>query len=286
MSDKERRAELASFLRIRRERITPEQVGLLSGTRRRTPGLRREELAQLAGVGATWYTWLEQGRAITVSGQVLESLARVLQLNADERAYLFVLARQQLPADPLPVTHHIDPSLQLILDTMGIYPALILNPRWDIMAWNQAARRLFADFDTMTSRQRHVLWLLFTDPQYRAMFVDWEAAARRFIALFRSSTQHSIGETWLTELVCDLQQVSPTFRELWSRHDVQGVQTEHKHLIHPIVGPLILQAKTFQVADHPDLRMVVYTPVPGTETATRLGLLPKTLLQKDLKMIY
>jgi transcriptional regulator with XRE-family HTH domain len=277
MNEKARRAELAQFLRTRRERIAPRQVGLPPGTRRRTPGLRREELALLAGVGATWYTWLEQGRAITASGQVLESLARVLQLDADERAHLFILARQQLPADPLPLTQSIDPALQLILDTMGIYPALVLSPRWDIIAWNQAACQMFADFSTMTSRERHILWFLFTDPRHRAMAVDWEKEAQRFLALFRASTQRYVGEVWLTELVNDLELVSPVFREWWSRHDVQGVQAEHKHLIHPQVGLLVLQAKTFQVADHPDLQMIVYTPVSGTGTAAKLAALSEPL---------
>lgn len=277
MNEKARRAELAQFLRTRRERVSPQQVGLPPGTRRRTPGLRREELALLAGVGATWYTWLEQGRAITVSGQVLESLARVLQLDADERTHLFILARQQLPADPLPLTQTIDPALQLILDTMGIYPALVLSPRWDVIAWNQAACRMFVDFSTMTSRERHLLWFLFVDPRHRAMAVDWEREAQRFLALFRASTQRYVGEAWLTELVNDLKQVSPAFREWWSRYDVQGVQTEHKHLIHPLVGLLVLQAKTFQVADHPDLQMIVYTPVSGTDTAARLAVLSETL---------
>ena len=271
MNDKARRAELAQFLRTRRERISPQHVGLPPGTRRRTPGLRREELALLAGVGATWYTWLEQGRAITVSGQVLESLARVLQLNADERAHLFILAREQLPADPLPLTRTIDPALQLILDSIGIYPALVSNPRWDILAWNQAACRVLGDISALTSRQRHILWFIFTDPRYRAMLVDWEGAAQHALAFFRASTQRYVGEAWLTELVNGLKQASPAFREWWTRHDVQGVQTEYKHLIHPLVGQLVLQAKTFDVADHPDLRMIVYTPVLGTDTAAKLA---------------
>lgn len=270
MNDKERRAELAQFLRTRRERIVPQQVGLPTGTRRRTKGLRREELALLAGVGATWYTWLEQGRAISVSGQTLESLARVLQLDADERAHLFILARGQVPADPLPFIQTIDPALQLILNTMGIYPALVLSSRWDAIAWNQATCRMFADFSVLTARERNLLWFLFTDPQHRAMAVDWEREARRFLALFRASTQRYVGEPWLTKLVNDLKQVSSDFREWWPRHDIQGVQTDHKYLVHPLVGLLVLQAKTFQVADHPGLQMIVYTPVSGTDTEAKL----------------
>jgi hypothetical protein len=227
----------------------------------------------LAGVGTTWYTWLEQGRAIIVSRQVLESLARVLQLDADERTHLFILAREHLPADPLPLTLTIDPALQLIVDTMGIYPALVLSHRWDILAWNQAACRVLGDFSAMTTRERHILWFFFTDQRYRSMLVDWEREAQRLLALFRASTQRCIGEAWLTDLVQELQQVSPAFREWWSRHEVQGVQTDHKHLIHPRAGQLILQATTFQVADHPDIQMVIYTPVSGTETAAKLAAL-------------
>jgi transcriptional regulator with XRE-family HTH domain len=286
MSDQERRAELAQFLRTRRERISPEQAGLPMSKRRRTPGLRREELAQLAGVGATWYTWLEQGRAITVSEQMLESLARALQLDADERTHLFILARQQVPADPLPLTTCIDPALQLILDTMGIYPALILNTHWDILAWNQAACQVLTDFNLLSLRQRHVLWMLFTDPHYRSMMVDWEEDTRRFLALFRASTQRSVGEPWLTALIHDLQEASPEFREWWSHYDVRNVQSGHKRLRHPLVGELTLQAKTFLVADHPDLHMVVYTPVPDTATAARLQNLPISPQIKDRNVIY
>lgn len=257
MHDQARRTELAQFLRTRRERLAPEQVGLPSGSRRRTPGLRREELALLAGVGTTWYTWLEQGRAITVSRQVLESLARALQLDADERTHLFIRAREHLPADPLPLTQTIDPALQLIVDTMGIYPALVLSHRWDILAWNQAACRVLGDFSAMTTRERHILWLFFTDQRYRSMLIDWEQEGQRLLALFRASTQRCIGEAWFTDLVQELQQVSPAFSEWWSRHEVQGVQTDHKHLIHPRVGHLILQATTFQVADHLDIQLVI-----------------------------
>ncbi|WP_242527216.1 helix-turn-helix transcriptional regulator [Ktedonosporobacter rubrisoli] len=270
MSEKERREELAKFLRTRRERITPQQAGFPAGLRRRTPGLRREELAQLAGVGATWYTWLEQGRAISVSAQVLESLARALQLDADERAHLFILARQQVPADPFPLTQTIDADLQLILDTMGIYPAWVLNPRWDIVAWNQAACHAFGDIGALTSRERHLLWLLFADPYYRTMFVDWEASAQHTLAFFRGSTQRYIGEPWLTQLIDELSQVSPEFREWWPRHDIQGRQTEQKQLKHPLVGLLELQPRTFQVVDRPDLQMIIYTPVSGTKTAAKL----------------
>lgn len=271
MNDQERRKELAQFLRTRRERLSPEQVGLPPSTRRRTPGLRREELALLAGIGATWYTRLEQGRAITVSAQVLESLARVLRLDADERNHLFILAREHLPADPYPLTALVSPALQRILDRMGHYPAYVVGPRWDIVAWNQATCRVCADFATMPPRERNILWFLFTNPLQRVRLVDWEREARGTLALFRASTERYVGEPWFTSLVADLKQVSPEFRDWWPRHDVQGVHSGKKELNHPLVGRLVVQATTFQVVDAPDLRMIVYTPVPETETANKLA---------------
>ena len=267
MDDQERRRQLAHFLRTRRERLSPEQVGLPPGPRRRTPGLRREELALLAGMGATWYTRLEQGRDIRVSAQVLESLARVLHLDPEERNHLFILAHEHLPADPSLLTAGISPSLQYILDTLGICPAYIMGPNWDLLGWNQATRRVFADFNALSARERNVLWFLFTNPQARALLVDWPGDAQRALALFRASTGRSVGERWFTTLVTDLKQISPEFREWWPRHDVQRVHTGKQELNHPMVGRLVFQLTTLQVIDQPDARLIVYTPLPegGTE---------------------
>ncbi len=269
MNEQERRVALARFLRTRRERISPSQVGLPVGKRRRTPGLRREELAVVAGVGTNWYTWLEQGRDITVSTAVLESLARALQLDADEQAHLFFLARERLPATPFPAEEAVDPALQIILETMGVYPAYIVSPRWNILAWNQAACHVYADFSTMSPRERNVLRLLFTDRR-RTLFVDWEGEAQQTLATFRTSTQHSIGEAWFTEMVTELKEGSPEFREWWPRYEVQACHTTEKHLHHPLVGSLILQRTIFLLAGHPGLGMAVETPVPGTDTQAKL----------------
>ncbi|GAC1403404.1 MAG: helix-turn-helix transcriptional regulator [Ktedonobacteraceae bacterium] len=270
MNEQERRSELARFLRTRRERISPSRAGLPVGKRRRTPGLRREELALLAGVGTTWYTWLEQGRDITVSVPVLESLSRALQLDADERTHLFILAREQLPATPFPVEDTIDPALQLILETMGIYPAYVVSSHWDIIAWNQAACQVYTDFSTLSPQKRNFLWFLFTDQRPRAWLVDWEGKAQHALALFRTSTQRNLGEAWLTEMVTDLEQVSPEFREWWPHYDVQGCDTCQAYLNHPLVGLLSLQATTFQLAGHPGLQMIVDTAVSGTDTQAKL----------------
>ncbi len=270
MNEQEQRSALATFLRTRRERISPDQVGLPVGKRRRTPGLRREELAVVAGVGTTWYTWLEQGRDITVSASILESLARVLRLDADEQAHLFLLARKQLPVTPFPAEDTVDPALQLIIETMGVYPAYVVCPRWDIIAWNQAACQVYADFSTVSPRERNFLWLLFTDLGLRTRLIDWEGKAQHALASFRISIQRSIGETWVTEMITDLEQVSPEFREWWPRYEVQGCSTCQTRLNHPRVGLLTLQATTFQLGGHPGLQMIVETPLPGTDTLTKL----------------
>src|SRR6266568_2152675 len=174
MNEKARRKELAHFLRTRRERISPEAVGLPGGSRRRTPGLRREELAVVAGIGVTWYTGLEQGRAMTVSPQVLESLAKVLELNAVERNHLFLLARQQQPADPYLFTTMVSPVLQRILDSMGTSPAYIANPGFDLLAWNQAMACVYqTDFGALPLRERNILRLLFTSSSQCMLLANW-----------------------------------------------------------------------------------------------------------------
>jgi transcriptional regulator with XRE-family HTH domain len=271
MNDQERRKELAHFLRTRRERISPETVGLPGGSRRRTPGLRREELALVAGIGVTWYTSLEQGRAILVSTQVLESLARVLDLNAVERNHLFLLAREQQPADPYPFTSSVSPALQLILDRMGMYPAYVANPRWDLLAWNQAMMRVYTDFGALPLRERNILRLTFTHPLRRILLASWEKDAQGLLALFRASTERYVGEPWLKELVAELEFASPQFRAWWPHHAIQATHTEKKELHHPLVGRLVLQPATFQVTDAPDLRMVIYTPLAEANTAKKLA---------------
>lgn len=271
MNDRDRRSELAQFLRTRRERISPEAVGLAGGSRRRTPGLRREELAGLAGIGVTWYTSLEQGRAITVSTQVLESLAKVLDLTAAERNHLFLLAHEQQPADPYPVTTAASPALQRILDSMGTCPAYVANPRWDLVAWNQAMVRVYTDFSTLPLRERNILRLTFTHPFRRMLLPNWERAAQGLLALFRASTERYVGEPWRKALIAELELASPEFCAWWPQYAIQATHTGQKELNHPLVGRLVLQPTTFQVADAPDLRMIIYTPLAEANTAKKLA---------------
>jgi transcriptional regulator with XRE-family HTH domain len=270
MDDQQRRIELARFLRTRREGFSPLQAGVPLAGRRRTPGLRREELATLAGVSSSWYTWLEQGRAITVSAQVLESLANALQLNGVERTHLFILARGEVPATPPPSTDVVGETLQQMLDALGTFPAYIVNARWDVVAWNKAACHVFVDFAALSRNECNLLRLLFTHPTLRQRYEDWEGVARRIIALFRASATQAVGEAWFIALVEELRRSSPEFQAWWPRHDIAEAPHDGKALNHPQVGRLILQPNPLQVGLAPDLWMLVYTPAPGTDTAARL----------------
>jgi transcriptional regulator with XRE-family HTH domain len=285
MSDRKRQQELAQFLRTRRERLSPEAVGLPVGSRRRTPGLRREELAQLAGIGVTWYTRLEQGQGITVSPQVLESLARVFDLNTAERHHLFVLAREQVPADPYPLATTISPQLQSVLESMGNTPAYITNPRLDILGWNQAMSYVFLEFDSPSMQERNILRSLFTNPLLRSVLRNWEREVREMLALFRSGSERYVKEVWFKTLVAELEQTSPEFREWWMQHDIQLVYTGQKELKHPHVGWLALQANTFQVVDAPDLRMTVFTAVEA-ETAKKLTQLTEPMRIQRVGLLH
>ncbi len=246
--DKGRRAALTRFLRARRERLSPAQVGLPPGGRRRTPGLRREELAQIAGVGTTWYTWLEQGRDIKVSAGVLDSIARALQLDPDERA------------------------LRNIIEAVEPYPAYAMDARWTVVAWNAAACRVFADFAALSPRERNIVWFAFTHPSQRLLLVEWEREVRGVLALFRSSTGPYVNEPWFRDLVADLEAVSPEFRAWWPRGDVRAAHGGPKTLDHPHVGRLVVQPTTLQVADAPGLRLAVYPPADA-DTSRKLTML-------------
>jgi transcriptional regulator with XRE-family HTH domain len=272
MNDNKRRQELAQFLRTRRERLSPEVAGLSVGSRRRTPGLRREELSLLAGIGVTWYTRLEQGQDIVVSPQVLESLAKVFDLNAAERHHLFVLAREQVPTDSYPLTSVISPQLQYILDGMGS-PAYIINPRWDLMGWNLGMQRLFPNIfpfvDTLSMHERNILRAMFSNPLQRTLLNNWEKEARRVLALFRANADRYVREPWFKSLVAELQQTGPEFREWWAQHDIQSACVGPKEVLHPLLGRMNLQTNTFQAVDSVDLQMIILTAAEA-ETERKL----------------
>lgn len=280
MNDEQRRRELKDFLHTRRARLTPADVGLPNGSRRRTPGLRREEVAIRANVSTTWYTFLEQGRDIRVSEQVLESIAQALQLAPEERTHLFMLALQQAPPD-LPVQQEVvSPALQRVLNQFdAVGPAYITGSRWDVLAWNQSACILLSDFGAMSFRERNFVWFFFTNAEHRRMVIDWEDHAQLIVSKFRGTCSHYLGDERLTELIEDLQRVSPEFREWWSRHDVYGKNEGRKEYEHPTVGRLVFEYTVFQPEGFPDLRFVVYNPLPEADTPEKFQRL-KTLYQQ------
>ncbi|GHG72779.1 helix-turn-helix transcriptional regulator [Streptomyces griseocarneus] len=267
--DEVRRHELAAFLRSRRERISPERAGLPRGPRRRTPGLRREEVAQLAAVGVTWYTWLEQARDIQVSAQVLDSVARALMLDRAERAHLFALAGS---ADPRADTEcgTITPALRLMLERLEPFPACLQNARYDILAYNRAYGQLLCDLDEIPPEDRNCLWLYFTHPAWRTGTVDWEEATRAMAAKFRASMADHLAEPAWKCLLKRLQDASPEFRRVWERHEVvQPTAHRTRVLRQPQVGPLRLDYTSLWTGPTPGARVLTFTPA-DEETHDRL----------------
>jgi transcriptional regulator with XRE-family HTH domain len=255
-----RRQELGTFLRSRRERISPQQVGLISGGRRRTPGLRREELAQMAGVGVTWYTWLEQGRDINVSGQVLEAVCRALLLDPSERAHVMTLAG----LDDHEVVREcaaLSPSVQVILDQLGPFPATVVNARFDHLAYNRAYGRLADDLDLIPLEDRNTLWLGFTHPAWRRSMVEWEDSMGRMVAQFRLNMADHVGEPAWKELVRRLSEASPEFVDMWSRRDVRGAENRTKLVLNDHVGLLRVHYSSYWLGPRSGPRLVVYTPL-------------------------
>ncbi len=272
-----RREELADFLRRRREQILPEDVGLSSGGRRRTPGLRREEVAQLSGVGATWYTWLEQGREVRASTEVLEAIARALRLTPAERTHLILLGRgEEAPPCKAP-PERVSPSLRRLIENLGPAPATVLGRRWDYLAWNRAACALFGDFDSVPSAARNHLWLMFMDPARRELFPDWERGAQLAVAKFRADSARHIGDPSFEELIQALRQRSPEFCKAWKRHEVARSGEGCKELRHPIAGTLVFEHAVFHPAEAPEQRLILYTPVPEHDTREKLA----ELLERD-----
>lgn len=262
--------ELADFLKTRRAKILPSQVGLSPATRRRTPGLRREEVAQLAGIGVTWYTWLEQGRPIHVSSQVIESLSRVLMLDREERTHLYLLANQPLPANPSEYCGTVSPTLQHVLDSLTHSPSLVMDQRWNIIAWNKAACLLFGEFSKMNARERNIVWAMFTDKKYKHLLVDWSLHAKGLLGKFRLSCGQYIEDTWLVQFIEDLKTQSREFSQWWPLHEIQSPSEAYKQLNHPTVGLLDFEVCKFDVSDHSGLTLIIHTPKPGTNTSTKM----------------
>ncbi|MFE3580440.1 MmyB family transcriptional regulator [Streptomyces vinaceus] len=263
-----RRHELAEFLRSRRERITPEQVGLVRGRRRRTPGLRREEVAQLSAVGVTWYTWLEQAREIQVSPQVLDALARALLLDASERTHLFALAGSLDPAPHTPCPS-VTPALRAMLDQLGPIPACVQNSRYDILAHNAAYGRLLCDLDAVAPEDRNCLWLAFTNAEWRASMADVAEVNRTIVAKFRAAMAEHLAEPAWKALLARLEAESAEFRELWARHEVLGLGAKTKYIRNAHVGLLHLEHTNLWLGPASGARLVAMVPV---DEESRAGL--------------
>ncbi|MFF8862336.1 helix-turn-helix transcriptional regulator [Streptomyces sp. NPDC015139] len=262
-----RRHELAAFLRSRRERIKPEQVGLPRGTRRRTPGLRREEVAQLSAVGVTWYTWLEQARDIQVSVQVLDALARTLRLDAGERAHLFQLAGA---VDPSPAAScpSVTPALREMLRRLDPIPACVQNSRYDILAYNRTYGRLLGDLDAIPPEDRNCILLVYTSEEWQSAVVHLEQTQRLMAARLRASLAGHLGEPAWKMLLRRLEE-SPEFRENWERYEVVAGRSRTKEFLNPHVGRLSLEHTDLWLGPEAGARMVTYTP-RDEETRERL----------------
>jgi transcriptional regulator with XRE-family HTH domain len=264
-----RRRELAAFLRSRRERISPDQVGLPAVGRRRTPGLRREEVAQLAGVGVTWYTWLEQGRDINASTDVLEAIARSLLLERDERLHMLTLAGLTVDPATSDDCHAVSDSVRSLMEKLEPFPAAVQNAKYDLLAYNSVYGRLVADVDAVPAEDRNVLWLLFTNPAYRKALVDWEQGVARLVATFRGAYGDHVGDPAWKRLVRRLREASPEFRALWDRHDVALPGNGFKRILHPQVGLLRFDYTNLWICQRRNIRLVTYTP-EDDETRARL----------------
>jgi transcriptional regulator with XRE-family HTH domain len=251
---------LGSFLRDRRCRMDAAAFGLPS-SRRRTPGLRREEVAQRANVSVTWYTWLEQGRGGAPSADVLDRIARALMLTDVEREHLFLLGLGRPPEVRYRSNEDgISPRLQRILDALEISPALVKTATWDIVAWNRAATVLLADYGAMEPRQRNVLRMMFCDPAVRARQHHWESVARFVVATFRADALRAGASSNVEALVDELSRTSPEFAAMWREKEVGHHGEGTKLLHHPTLGLLPLEYSAFAVDGRPDLSMVIYNP--------------------------
>jgi transcriptional regulator with XRE-family HTH domain len=266
-----RREELADFLRMRRAALQPEDVGLPGGGRRRTPGLRREEVAQLAGVGTTWYTWLEQGRDVRASLEVLEALSRALRLDQAERSHLILLGRGEAAPPCKQPPERVSPTLRRLIENLGPNPAYVLGRRWDYLAWNDAAAALLGDLGAIPRAARNHLWQTFTDPARREMFTDWQPSSRVLVAKFRADSARHIGDPEFESLILALRRSSPEFARAWERHEVSQSSESRKDLRHPLAGMMSFTHAAFYPAEKLEQRLILYTPLPENETAEKLA---------------
>ncbi len=259
--DTDRRRELGDFLRSRRAQVQRGELGLPRLPGGSTNGLRREEVSFLSGVSMTWYTWLEQARDIQPSRQVLEAIARTLRLSVRERAYALELAGySSTNLGDLPSTRAAPEHVQRLLDALAAYPSYAITSSWDIAAWNHGYEALYPNVATVPTDERNLLWLVFSDPDVRALLPDWEVDSRHFLAQFRAEAGPRLSDPSLSALVSHLLAVSAVFARLWDIHDIEPFTSRNRRFRHSLVGDLLLEHHRLTPSGEPDLNVVIYTP--------------------------
>ncbi len=263
---------LGSYLKDRRGRLDPAALGFAVG-RRRTKGLRREEVAQRSSISPTWYTWLEQGRGGAPSAGVLDRIAGALMLTEAEREHLFLLGLGRPPEIRYRGAQGVTPRLQRVLDALDASPALIKTATWDVVAWNRAACVVLTDYGALPPDQRNILRLIFGSPRVREAQHDWEGVARFVVSAFRADAARAGAASEVGQLVDELCRLSPEFEALWRENDVAVHGEGVKRLNHPVLGPVALEYSSFAVDGRPDLSMIVYNPATQADAALVRSLL-------------
>ena len=264
---------LGAYLRDRRGRLDPAAFGFPVG-RRRTPGLRREEVAQRSNISPTWYTWLEQGRGGAPSADVLNRIAKGLLLTEAEREHLFMLGLGRPPEVRYIGAEGVSPRLQRLIDTLEASPALVKTATWDVVAWNRAAEIVLTDYGTIPAGRRNILRFMFLTPHIRAKQHDWENLARFVVGAFRADAARAGAVSEVTQLVDELCSGSAEFAELWQENDVLAHGDGTKRLKHPELGDIELEYSSFAVDGRPDLNLTVYNPI-DSKVADRIRALAR-----------
>jgi transcriptional regulator with XRE-family HTH domain len=255
---------LGTYLKDRRAKLDPAAFGL-PPERRRTPGLRREEVAQRANISPTWYTWLEQGRGGAPSADVLDRIARALMLTDVEREHIFLLGLGHPPDVRYRKDDGVTPRLQRVLDALEPSPALIRTATWDVIAWNGAASVMLTDYGALPPEQRNILRFIFLDPRVRAAQYDWDSVARFVVGAFRVDAARAGAAAEVEPLVDELCRLSPEFKAMWRDNDVRSFGEGLKHIRHAVLGPIAFDYSAFAVDGRPDLSMVVYNPATAAD---------------------
>lgn len=276
MNHQSRLQVLSEFLKTQRAKVMPQSVGLPVGNRRRTPGLRREEVAQLAGVSTTWYTWLEQGRDIKVSASVLDCVAKALQLTIDERKHLYALALEGGAGAGASANFiheeqlQISPPLQRILQELRYCPTIISDRRCQIVGFNQAAAHVFMDFHQIPVEQRNMIRLLFTRKEFRSLAVNWEHFVKGFLSIFRAYYGQYLDDPWYDQFIGEMKEAHPAFTDLWNQSQVSSAPEVEIEFRHSKAGKMLYHLTSLQVQGNADLRCSVYTPAPDSATEVKL----------------